>query len=108
MFGQLFNVIETTKPRHILNAIKSPSKAFSALKYHYNRIPEREFVEFLSKKWGFNSEMIDVAYQDLNGHRRLWDKLNHNLSTHSKSYGFQMTQDGPSLYLLIRLIKPTS
>lgn len=94
------------KPKHIIKSILFPFQTVQSFKYHYRRVPEREFIEFLSRKWNCTSDIVDSAYQDLDSHRQLWDKINQDLSVYPKSYGLQMTRELPSLYLLVRLIKP--
>ena len=106
MFQEISNIIRTTKPRHIFRALKSPSHALEAFKYHYRRVSEREFVEFLAKKWNCSSGDVYAAYQDYENNIALWEENKEKLAVYPGGYGLQMTKDGPSLYLLIRLIKP--
>jgi hypothetical protein len=107
MFRQASNIIRIIRLKHMVNAVRSPIHTLEAFKYHFRRVAEREFVEFLSDKWGCTTETVDSAYGDLYSHQKLWDKIIHDFSTTPESYGSQMTKDGPSLYLLVRLCKPT-
>ena len=106
MFKQLSNTIRITKPRHIFRALTSPSHALEAFKYHYRRVSELEFVKFFAKKWNYSSRDVNVTYYDYENNIALWEENKKKLAVYPGGYALQMTKDGPSLYLLIRLIKP--
>lgn len=106
MFAQIANILKTTEARHIWKAITSPSLALRAFKYHYRRVSERDFVEFLTRKFGYFSENVDAAYADLSSHQDLWEEVKQKLSIYPDSYALQMTKELPAVYLVIRLIKP--
>lgn len=106
MLGQIANIIRITKPIHYLKAARSPSYALNAFKYHYRRVSERRFVEFLAKKWGCTSSDVDEAYKDLISHIELWKNIETKLSVYANAYGLQMTKELPSLYLITRLVRP--
>jgi hypothetical protein len=89
-----------------LKVIVSPSHAFKAFKYHYRRVSEREFVEFLAKKWNCSSGDVYAAYQDYENNIALWEEIKEKLAIYPGAYGLQMTKELPALYLLTRLIKP--
>jgi hypothetical protein len=95
LFQEISNIIRITKPRHIFRALRSPSHALEAFKYHYRRVSEREFVEFLAKKWNCSSGDVYAAYQDYENNIALWEENKEKLAVYPGS-----------LYLLIRLIKP--
>jgi len=106
MLRQIANIIRITKPIHYLKAVRSPSYALKAFKYHFRRVSERRFVEFLAKKWGYASPDVDEAYKDLISHNELYKDIEAKLSVYPKAYGLQMTRELSSLYLIIRLVKP--
>lgn len=106
MFYQLKNIIKIVRPKHILKSVLSPLQTIETFKYHYRRVSEREFVEFLSQKWHCTSEIIDSAYQNLSSHQEFWKEIHNRLSVYPDGYGLQMTKELPALYLLVRLIKP--
>lgn len=106
MFQEISNIIRTTKPRHIFRALRSPSHALEAFRYHYRRVSELEFVEFLAKKWNCSSGDVYAAYQDYENNIALWEEIKEKLASYPSGYGMQMTRELRSLYLLTRLIKP--
>jgi hypothetical protein len=108
MIRQLLNVIRTTKGRHILNAISCPSHTIEAFKYHYRRVDEAKFIRVLAAKLKSPKQIVNSVYRDFHGHKKKWDKMLLDLSSTPKSYGPQMTEDGPSLYLLTRLLRPNA
>jgi len=106
LFQEISNIIRTTKSRHIFRALRSPSHALEAFKYHYRRVSEREFVEFLAKKWNCSSGDVYAAYQDYENNIALWEEIKGKLAVYPGGYCFQMTKELPALYLITRLIKP--
>lgn len=48
------------------------------------------------------------AYKDFHAHEEVWARLRRDLYSTPGSPGPQMIEDGPSLYLLMRLLKPAS
>jgi predicted O-methyltransferase YrrM len=108
MIKELLNVIRTTKGRHIINAMSCPSHTMEAFKYHYRIVDEARFIKFLAAKLKSPKQIVNSAYHDLHMHKGKWDKMLHGLSTTPKSRGAQMTIDGPSLYLLMRLLRPNT
>lgn len=106
VFSQINNIAKQIEPKHILKAIISPSSMLEALKYQYRRVSERNFVEFLAKKWGCTSKDIDEAYRDLDNYSNLWKDIENKLTVYPNGYGFQMTRELPVLYLITRLIRP--
>ena len=106
MFEQITKVWKTARPRHLLKALLSPSHALRAFKYHYRRVSERSFVEFFAKQQGCSNGYVENLYTDFNRNYLFWEEIKAKLSSHPNSYGQQMTMELPSLYLLIRLLKP--
>lgn len=106
MAAQLARVVSITKFRHILKTLVSPSHSLWAFKYHYRRVAERPFIEFLSRQYGCSLQDIETAYNDLNNNSSAWNELIKKLSLYPNNYGLQMTKESAALYLLIRLIKP--
>lgn len=106
MLHKILNILKIVRPHHIIKAICSPLHSLRAIKYHYRRIPERMFIEFLSGLWGCPPIMVDEAYRDFKKHQQFWESIRKDLSIYPNSYGLQMTRELPSLYLLTRLIKP--
>ena len=102
----IINIIRLARPKHILKAFVSPMHLYKAFKYHYRRVSERNFVEFLAKHWRYSDDAIDKAYRDLNCNASLWEEIKEKLASYPSGYGMQMTRELPSLYLLTRLIKP--
>ena len=90
----------------MLKALRSPSHALRVFKYHYRRVPERSFIEFFVKQQGYPSGHVSSLYSNFNRNRLLWEEIRGNLSIYPNGYGLQMTQELPSLYLLINLFKP--
>jgi len=103
---QIMNVMSVIKSRHILKTFVSPSHSLWAFKYHYRRVPERAFIEFLAKKYGCSLRDIDAAYNDLKNNSSIWNDLARKLSLYPNGYGLQMTKEAAALYLLVRLTKP--
>ncbi|MFQ5929378.1 MAG: class I SAM-dependent methyltransferase, partial [Acidobacteriota bacterium] len=56
--------------------------------------------------WNLPLRRVDLAYDNLNSHKRLWQDVESKLSIYPKNYGSQMTRELPALYLLVRLTKP--
>ena len=108
MISELINVIRTTRLNHLLGALVSPSHAIEAFKYHYRRVGEGEFVDFFSRRLGCGEEEVRTVYRDFAVREKVWEKMKTDLASTPGSYGAQMLQDGPSLYLLTRLLKPES
>ncbi len=106
LFEQVANTIRVVELRHVLKAFVSPLHALEAFKYHYRRVPERSFIEFLAKWWGCSPKDIDAAYKDLHDNLTGWEEVKRKLSIYPKSYGLQMTKELPALYLIVRLIQP--
>jgi predicted O-methyltransferase YrrM len=103
---QIAQVIKITKFKHIFRALISPSNSLWAFKYHYRRVPERAFIEFLVRQYGCSSQDIQSAYNDLSNNSFVWNEVAKNLSLYPNGYGMQMTKESATLYLLVRLIKP--
>lgn len=95
------------RPKHILNAIVSPHHTLKAFKYHYRRVPERDFLFFLARQLGHEDHDIESAYNDLKNNNPLWSEIKDRLSAYQNNYGLQMTRELPALYLLMRLLKPS-
>lgn len=106
MIKQTLNTIKIARPKHLLRAIKSPSHALKAFKYHYRRVSDQEFIRFFARQGGFSKDEIDRAYDGLSMNAPYWGEIRENLSIYPGSYGLQMTRELPFLYLLVRLIKP--
>ncbi|MFQ5787509.1 MAG: class I SAM-dependent methyltransferase, partial [Thermodesulfobacteriota bacterium] len=106
MLNEILHIIKITRPHHLIKTIYLPNHTFRKLKYHYRRVSEKEFIDFLSAKWNCTPDIVNSAYEDLNNNQKLWDKINQVLSLYPNSYGSQMTMELPCLYLLVRIIKP--
>lgn len=106
IFTQINNILKQIRPKHILKAVFYPFGTLEALKYHYRRVPERSFVEFLAKKWGCTWKDIGEAYVGLDNRSNLWKDLENKLSVYPHAYGLQMTRELPALYLITRLLRP--
>lgn len=106
LLEQVTKTAKVVRLRHILKAVVDPVHALAAVKYHYRRVPERSFIEFLSAQWGCSYKDVDAAYDDLNKNSRLRDAVQERLSIYPNSYGLQMTRELSALYLIIRLIQP--
>lgn len=106
MFEEIKNVIRTAKPKHVLKGLVSPAHTIKAIKYHYHRVPEHVFVEFLARQWGCSQKAISHVYKDLERNAPLWEAVQQKLTVYPNSRGLQMTRELPSLYLILRLIKP--
>jgi predicted O-methyltransferase YrrM len=106
LFEQIVNTLRIVELRHVLRAIADPSHSLQKLKYHYRRISERSFVQFLAERWGCVSRDVDEAYRDLDNHSNLWRDIEEALSVYPNAYGLQMTKELPSLYLITRLVRP--
>lgn len=106
MLGELANVIKTVRLRHLFDAFINPSHAVEAFKYHYRRVNERKFITFFAARLGCGATEVRSALDGFHAHEDIWAKIRQDLSSTPGSYGRQMTEDGPSLYLLTRLLKP--
>ncbi len=106
MNRQILNIVRITKPKHLLHALRSPSHALKAFKYHYRIISEDAFISFFAGQWGISRHEIDHVYRGLHSHSSRWSEIKEKLSIYPAGYGLQMTAELPALYLLIRLMKP--
>ncbi len=75
-------------------------------KYHYRRVSEREFIEFFVSQWNVSKEVMDEIYESWGRQEKFRDAITDQLSIYPDNYGLQMTYELPSLYFLVRLIKP--
>ncbi len=100
------NVVKTTRARHIKNALRDPKHAIEAFKYHFRRIPERDFVRFVARQFNKTSNDVKQAYQDLHQNLECWERIEQELAVYPAGYGLQMTSELRSLYLITRLIEP--
>ena len=91
--SQVARVIRITKIRHISRTFVSPSHTLWAFKYHYRRVPERAFIEFLAKQYGCSLHDIDIAYKNFKNNSSLWNELTEKLSVYPNGYGLQMTRE---------------
>jgi hypothetical protein len=107
ILSQTANIAKLIRPKRILNAIRSPIDALEKFRYHYRRVSQRNFVDFLANKWGRVSKDVDEAYKDLDRHKNLWKDIENKLSIYPGGYGLQMTRELPVLYLITRLIRPS-
>ena len=101
----VINIIKITRPKHILKAFISPLNTCKAIKYHLRRVSQLSFITFLSTLFGQN-QYIDDAYRDFKRNSGLWEEIQKELSIYPGSYGLQMAQELPVLYILTRLMKP--
>lgn len=106
VYRQLASVLGAARPAHYFKAVTAPVRALSAFKYHYRRVPERDFVEFLVRAATGPSAAVEAAYGHLAAHRVLWDRLAANLAAHPSREGVQMGRELPALYILGRVLRP--
>jgi predicted O-methyltransferase YrrM len=106
ILNQLLSIIKIVRPKHVINAVISPSHTVKVFKYHYRRVPEKTFIEFMANKWKHLPEEVDEAYQSYENNNMLWEEIIKNLSVYPNGYALQMTKECSTLYLLVRLIKP--
>lgn len=106
MFRQLGLVVTTARPAHYLAVLTAPARTLRAFKYHYRRIPEHDFVEFIVRAAGGASAAVDAAYRDLARHRTQWDRLAADVAAHPSREGVQMGRELPALYVLARALRP--
>lgn len=103
MIKEFIRTLSLVRPRHLLKAIAHPREEFRAFKYHYRRVPQDDFVSFLT---GPAAARLEEIKADLSGkddfHRRLREKMNE----HSDGYGGQMTREASAVYALVRLLRP--
>lgn len=76
------------------------------LKYHYRRVPERDFMEFIALRLMCTPPDLNSAYDDYINNSGLWNEIEEKLSIYPNGYGQQMTRELPVLYLSVRLLKP--
>jgi hypothetical protein len=105
-FKQLLAILRITKPKHILNAVVSPGHTLKVFKYHYRRVSERTFVNFIAEKWGYSSEDVSRTYNSYENNRSLWEETKEKLSIYPNSYALQMIEELSTLYLLVNLLRP--
>ena len=103
---QIKRIVKTAEGKHYLKAFLSPMHTLKALKYHYRRVSEKEFVEFLAKKYSCTKQEVEAAYKDYESNEAIWKEVKNRLKVYPSSYGLQMTKECPALYLITRLIKP--
>ena len=106
VFSQITSIAKQIETKHILKAIISPFSMVEVLKYHYRRVPERSFVEFLVIKWGCTPKDIGETYRDFDNHSNLWRDIEAKLEVYPSAYGLQMTRELRALYLITRLLRP--
>jgi hypothetical protein len=106
LLKQIAEIAKIVKLRHFRKAITSPNQALRALKYHYRRVSQKSFVEFLARKYGCSYYDIEAAYKDLSQNSTLWEDIQNKLLIYPDGYGLQMTRELPCLYLITRLTKP--
>lgn len=106
MIKQTLKTIKIARPKHLLRALKSPSHALKAYKYHYRRVSDQEFIRFFARQGGYSKDENDRAYDGLSINAPYWGEIRESLSIYPESYGLQMTMELPCLYLLVRLMKP--
>ena len=58
MFNEIVNIFKTARSRHIFRAFQSPVHTINAIKYHYRRVSESDF---LVKDGLNNGELIVTA-----------------------------------------------
>jgi predicted O-methyltransferase YrrM len=105
-FSQILSILKITKPKHFFNFIRSPHNTIRKIKYHYRRVPERDFMEFLANKLMDSSADLDSVYRDYANKLEVWDEIKGKLAIYPNGYGQQMTRELPALYLSVRLLKP--
>lgn len=106
MLSEFGNIIRTARFRHLIAALADPLHSLEAFRYHYRRVNEKEFVSFFAEKFGCGAEAVRSVYKDFHAHVEVWERLRRDLYSTPGSPGPQMIEDGPSLYLLVRLLKP--
>ena len=105
-FNQILSILKITKPQHFFKLISSPHNTIRKIKYHYRRVPERNFMEFFANKLMCSAGDLDSVYEDYANKRKVWDEIGDKLSAYPSGYGQQMTRELPILYLSVRLLKP--
>lgn len=103
---QLSSIIKIVRPKHILNAVISPLHTAKVFKYHYRRVSEKTFVEFMANKWSRLPEEVGEAYLTYENNNMLWQEIMEKISIYPRGYALQMTKECSTLYLLMRLLKP--
>ena len=103
---QIFAILNLTRGRHIVRAITSPKHTIKAIKYHYRRVPERIFVEFIAQEWGYSTKDVDLIYANHAHNQTVWEEIKSKLAICPNSYASQMTKELSTLYLLVKLLKP--
>jgi len=106
MVSQILRVLRVARPSHVWKAVVSPRRTLRAAKYHYRRVSEREFIEFFVSQWELSKEVVDEFYEGWRRHEEFRDAITDQLSIYPDDYGLEMTRELPSLYSLVRLIRP--
>jgi predicted O-methyltransferase YrrM len=106
LLKELANVVRTARVKHFFSAFRCPLHTVRAIKYHYRRVPENDFVKFLANRFGCPSLRLDDAYNDLEKHASRWRGIKERLDIYPKGYGLQMTRELNVLYILVRVTKP--
>ena len=106
MKKEIKNIVRTVKPHHMLRSVLHPKASFQKLKYHYRRVSETDFIEFIGSEWNCSKNDVQEVYYELNKHTTLWSEIDRKLLRYPNNYASQMTFERSIPYLLVRLIKP--
>jgi hypothetical protein len=102
LLKQIAEIAKIVKLRHLKKAVTSPSQALDALKYHYRRVSQRTFVEFLAGKYGCSYYDIEAAYKDLSQNSTFWEDIQNKLLIYPDGYGLLLRLEFlPELHLPI-------
>lgn len=107
MFKELSNVVRTTSLKHVFNAFITPFHTISAIKYHYRRVSEKDFVRFFADRYRCPSFPLQSISDDFDKNASLWKEIQEKLAIYPEGYGLQMTRELKALYMLVRIIKPS-
>jgi predicted O-methyltransferase YrrM len=103
---QFISVLKIARPRHLAYFLKSPKYVLRKFRYHYRRVPEKAFIEFLAKKLNASFKDVYLIYLDHIKNNKFWEKIRDELNLYPNSYALQMTKELSTLYLTVRLHEP--
>lgn len=106
MIKEIAGVLKLLRPKHLLKAVLHPYEELRAFKYHYRRVPEDDFVRFLSVPGAGPSDRLAAIRGELASNTAFHEELKAKLKLHEDGYGGQMTREAPAIYSLVRLLKP--
>lgn len=106
MLRELARVSRVVRLRHLIKLVRHPRQEIAAFKYHYRRVPERDFVAFLAGIAPGETAALDRVHAALRDHTARFTALKERLAVHPDGFGGQMMSEYSAIYALVRLLEP--